>query len=275
MEYKKLLEEQKPIEKVIEEEEQNEKKLILQFIEGVRNNELCKLMELIENGLRINSDDYYNLEITISYALDNKNMDTLKFILNNLMVDKYIDWLIKRKKLDRIKKFIKCDSIFMLNYFANSYPLHNCLACDSTEICQYLIEFGLGNIDINKKNVYGETPLHVACSRSNVKIVKLLCLQGKKIQINAIDERQRNAFHYACKRRHQILEIIEILLKTSINKNLLDKYGNSAFAIACKNNAHEIVRYLLSVQHKFFIKIDYQNQYVVKFKLKYPSVFKN
>ena len=42
-------------------------------------------------------------------------------------------------------------------------------------------------IDINKSDMYGQTPLHFACSRNNTEIIQLLCRNPALTSLNSRD----------------------------------------------------------------------------------------
>ena len=79
--------------------------------------------------------------------------------------------------------------------------LHVAAGAGGTEVIAYLLAKGL---DLNSANKYGETPIHMACSRSkNVQTVQLLVTRGadylrrNAIGESALDLAQRCGFHEA------------------------------------------------------------------------------
>ena len=72
-----------------------------------------------------------------------------------------------------------------------------------------LLESG---VDVNSQTEYGDTPLHVACEKNKIEIVKLL-LQNSNIDVNVEDEYGNTPLYIACEKNY--IEIVKLLLAKS------------------------------------------------------------
>jgi ankyrin repeat protein len=137
----------------------------------------------------------------------------------------------------------------------------------------FLARFQRGecNLDLNKKDGNGKTPLYDACERGHTAIVRLLLAVPKKnndgsshfsffqsahndklpdyeVNINKFSETGNNAFHIACRVGH--VAIVQLLLadpRLEVNK-VSKVVGNraTAFYFACSRGHWEIVQLLLA-----------------------------
>lgn len=67
--------------------------------------------------------------------------------------------------------------------------LHIAATCNYVELAILLIQ---NDIDINKKDVFGRTPLMISCEKGHIKIVEVL-LTKKNIDINIQDKEGNTA----------------------------------------------------------------------------------
>lgn len=74
------------------------------------------------------------------------------------------------------------------------------------------------NVDVNKKNTQGYTPLILAADNNRMDVVKYLIEKGA--DVNYQDIYDRTALHYAAIR--QYIDIVEILIEADTNWNLKD-----------------------------------------------------
>ena len=122
----------------------------------------------------------------------------------------------------------------------NYTPLHVACMLGCDEIVELLCK--QPSIDVNVRNCWGETPLHHACNYGHDKIVTLLCKQPS-IDINVRDDFKQTPVHYACENGH--FEIIELLCKQpSINVNVRDDFEQTPLEIACRNGHDKVVALL-------------------------------
>ena len=77
-----------------------------------------------------------------------------------------------------------------------------------TEIVNYMLKNE--NIDINKANTYGWTPLMIASIRGYIEIIKYILVSGREININAKNNDGKTAIDYAReKNKTEILKLLE------------------------------------------------------------------
>lgn len=105
-------------------------------------------------------------------------------------------------------------------------------------------------IDVNTKNEYENTFLHIACLNNNIEIVKLL-LTHPKIDVNSKNKDGQTPLYVACYDNN--VEIVKLLLThPKIDVNIQDR--DTPLYIACGSNRIEVVKLLLSRPD---IKIDF------------------
>jgi ankyrin repeat protein len=100
------------------------------------------------------------------------------------------------------------------------------------------------NIDINKKDESGMTPLHIAISRGNKDIAQLLLNADADGSIQ--DEEGFTSLHYTLE--YNMLDIAkDIIDKTPKVLHIVDKYGNQPLWTATMNSKvpYEFIIYLL------------------------------
>lgn len=87
---------------------------------------------------------------------------------------------------------------------------------------------GVNLNSVNKKGVFGNYPLHVACVRGDAVEVKALLLGGAKI--NALGELNNTALHDVTGQENLI--IVELLLEFGSQKFLRNDFNQTALDIA-------------------------------------------
>ena len=108
------------------------------------------------------------------------------------------------------------------------------------------VEFVLkycGGIDINTKDLIGQTPLMCASKHGHSEITQLL-LKEDGIEINKADEYGRTALHWASRMGNA--DVVQQLLDaTGIDINKADKNGNTALIQATYDGNADIAQLLL------------------------------
>ena len=108
--------------------------------------------------------------------------------------------------------------------------LHNFVK--NNQINELEKELKKNNINLNIKDKYNRTPLHYACSKGYIEIVKIL-IKDPRIEINVFDKYYYTPFHLACIYNH--LNIVKILINNS--KIEINTYGgfvaDTPFHSAC------------------------------------------
>ena len=109
--------------------------------------------------------------------------------------------------------------------------------CHSLEIVQLV-----SNCNVNSQNVYGDTPLHLACENNKCDIVKHL-IEVRKCDINIPNGKGELGIHIACR---QSQELVKLLYGSNINHQ--DSSGNTPLHIACSSRNYELLNYFLQAQ---------------------------
>lgn len=103
----------------------------------------------------------------------------------------------------------------------------NRVVIESTELSteKILLEY------LNKKNIYGETPLHLAVKNPSRDALHVI-LRNRAIDINAQNNQGETALHLAIRSADK--EIIDLLLKKNADITIKDKNGDDARSLAKK-----------------------------------------
>jgi ankyrin repeat protein len=102
-----------------------------------------------------------------------------------------------------------------------------------------LIRLGL---DVNARNIYGETPLHLAVQFNNGMIADRLLFEGA--DANARNKRKESPLHLAVSRGTE--DIVTMLLNNNAKINITDENGAKPIHYAVKSGKAFIIRNLLN-----------------------------
>lgn len=97
---------------------------------------------------------------------------------------------------------------------------------------------------VNARDNTGKTPLHMACSRGNVSVSKLLI--ESNAEVNQFDANKVTPFMLACTSRQ--IELIKFLLTNDVDINAINSFGSSPLLDACTENNVTLCSILL--KHK-------------------------
>ncbi|VDI29599.1 Hypothetical predicted protein, partial [Mytilus galloprovincialis] len=118
-------------------------------------------------------------------------------------------------------------------------PLHAACENNHTEVVAVLLK---NNAGINNINTHNETPLHIASGKGYVKIVQEL-LKKDSIDINIRNISGNTPLHNACMIAN--IKVVELLLQAKPEVGLANNDNNTALYIACQRNLYPIVSLLL------------------------------
>ena len=128
------------------------------------------------------------------------------------------------------------------NHFGETVLHLVCLA-DAVEIVNFLMQHNY--CDPNIKARSGETPLFIACKRMQTSMVQ--CFSNSTCNFNQTDANRNTPLHVACLRN--TLDLVKLLVRhCSIDAANGD--GDTPLHITCKLNHHDILKYLLEGQHR-------------------------
>ena len=161
---------------------------------------------------------------------------------------------------------------------------------DQVEIVEYLLNHKeVKNIEVNSTDVFGRTPLHIACQFAGKELVTFLLLNADKygidleatdignasllhfgalnlpevlktilrmtqIDLNAKDQHGYTAYHQAA--RFGMTKNCEILLKKGIDPNHKSYLGKTALHLACYENKAKTAKYMFWKSRKYGIELN-------------------
>ena len=126
-------------------------------------------------------------------------------------------------------------------------------ASTSRRAVQLLITYS--HVEVNIGDLYGVTPLHMACARANLAALEVL-IKAPGIELDIADNNQDTPLHEACLAGDP--DVVETLLKKMKEKELPLLLHNdehqTPLHIACKEGLSDIVKLIL--QYGFDLKRD-------------------
>jgi ankyrin repeat protein len=114
--------------------------------------------------------------------------------------------------------------------------------------------FSQFNVEINRMDEFGETPLILACQNKYKDIVDLLLKNGANPNLK--NKNQDTPLNIACASGD--IPIVQLLLDHHADINGQGKYGDSPLICACKSGYDDVVKLLL--QHRSDITISNEDQ---------------
>lgn len=122
---------------------------------------------------------------------------------------------------------------------SEEYPLHRACKKNNVIIVKWLVELGA---DINWRNIRTcRTPLFGACKLGNKSIVEYL-LEHNAV-VNVKDYKNEIPLFGACKNGHE--EIVKLLIEHGVDVNKENNFGETPLFAACENGHEKIVKLLI------------------------------
>ena len=119
-------------------------------------------------------------------------------------------------------------------------PLHYAARNGHIEISHLLLQNGA---EVNVRSMWGRTPLHYAASQGHIDILHLLVENGADLE--AQDDDGMRALHDAA--RYGNLPIIqELISRYHVDINARDNYGRTAMRVASLNDHPPVIAFLQS-----------------------------
>jgi len=132
--------------------------------------------------------------------------------------------------------------------FDNNTPLHYCfLHEDLRELSKAMLNNAYEiEVEVNKKNNFGLTPLFLAIYNKNIEDTYILLLlhYGARIDIPNIEDQY--PLHIACENEN--LGLVQLLIEFGANINVPDKNGSTSLHVSAKKENREIVDILLKAK---------------------------
>lgn len=129
-------------------------------------------------------------------------------------------------------------------FFATGTPLHIAASKNSTDLVELFIKY---HANVNLRNEWGETPLHVAAYYgANESLIDALVMAGASVnKTNGLNSwtAPGSPLHIAAQRGH--LNSIKALLKNGAEINLLNEKDETAVMMAVKNDQIAVLKLLL------------------------------
>ncbi|EAY22300.1 hypothetical protein TVAG_377790 [Trichomonas vaginalis G3] len=168
----------------------------------------------------------------MKYAIISHNIDFITFLMNEYNLGIVLDYCAKYNNIESL-----------LVYFDQTNNVYTCfyisVVFNIPSLCEYFLSNG---ININEKDEFGQTTLHIAAQYNNKETVELLISHG--ININEKDKNGQTALHRAVYYNRK--ETAELLISYGININEKDNREETALHIAVSNNRKEITELLIS-----------------------------
>ncbi|KAK6990454.1 ankyrin repeat and SOCS box protein 13 [Biomphalaria glabrata] len=127
----------------------------------------------------------------------------------------------------------------MLDY-AGWTPLHTAVCFGYTDLVQLYLDRGANPCAITVCALQ-ENTLHIACSKGNVSLIKLLLLHG--VPLESVDSSGETPLHTAV--FYNRIEAIYYLIKSGANVNAIDFLGRSPVDLAAASWSEEAVQMLI------------------------------
>ena len=145
---------------------------------------------------------------------------------------------------------------FVVDYFSWS-PLHFACQSNKTDIVKYLLQ--VRKHDVNCKDNFGSTPMHIVCKEGHIEVAKELGSALYKCDFGSLDQTGNSPLHIACHYGHLNLvnfltlspNSVEVnfltLSPSSVDVNLQNIIGDTPLHIACHNKHIEIIQHLVTI----------------------------
>ncbi|SFS67519.1 ankyrin repeat domain-containing protein [Paenibacillus sp. BC26] len=122
-------------------------------------------------------------------------------------------------------------------------------------------------VDINEKDVNGQTALMVAVMNNYPAVVKYLLENKADVNAYGIHTEDRNPINYAS--ANGLLDVVKVLLEYEPNMKLLNIYGGTPLIPACEQGYYEVAKILLEktdVEVNHINKLGYTALHEVTFR---------
>jgi hypothetical protein len=130
--------------------------------------------------------------------------------------------------------------------------IHTCLYFSYYNVTRSLVE--LFNADINSKNAYGHTPLHIICNQDYPDLFLFSYLiKNDLIDTDAVDKTNVSPIFYTIMAKFHLGMLALVYRKVNIRH--VDGFGNNVFYMALANNNKFAVRFLL--QHYDYFSLNH------------------
>ena len=181
--------------------------------------------KFLPKGKFVNKSDGYFGHDIFYYAVNNDNIEVVKFLFDNgLDVNEIEKGVIGAAAYNENTEMLKLLLSKMKNY--GNYALYDAIEKNNKEITELLLNSGM---DVNKASKYGETPLNYALRSRKWEIAKILLAKGAEVTQNLLDNAARTVN----------ADMFKLLLDKNNNADL-----NKLLNIAAINGNKEVLNLL-------------------------------
>ncbi|EAX92377.1 ankyrin repeat protein, putative [Trichomonas vaginalis G3] len=165
-------------------------------------------------------------------AIISHNIDFVTFLMNEFNIEINLDICLDHKNLESF-----------LVYFDQTNDINKCFVYLPIFGIRSLIEYFLSlGANINEKDKYGNTALHIAAWNNSKETTEVLISHGANV--NEKGQNGKTPLHNASYKNSK--EIAELLISFGANVNEKDEYGNTALHIAADCSSKETAEVLIS-----------------------------
>ena len=165
--------------------------------------------------------------------------------------------IARRAKNQEITKLIKKEGIDILSFpdSDGKIAIHIAVQLKFTEIIVLLVE--KYHVAIDRKDNFGNTPLHLAANNNDLKLCEYLILNGANSTIQ--NQKDGNIVHILSKFPYEkeyfnaVMNIIQLVKQSGLNINQLNKDGYAPLHIAAQLGNTSMI--LLLLDYNAFIEI--------------------
>lgn len=146
-------------------------------------------------------------------------------------------YMVDNNNLEDLKKIVDESNV---NLFINDFEqnlLHMAITHNSSEVFNYLLYC---DIDVNKTDREGKTPLHYSTAYNNFDFTKLL-LDCKKIQKNIKDNHGNNPMWVAVFNSRGYYDVVKLLMKHRVDATSKNNSGRSVLDFAKQIEDEELI----------------------------------
>ena len=245
-------------------------KSIENIYEAATNGNIKRFVYLIENN---NGDiTQYNLRISFNNAIRNAQLDIVKYILSNNLINdidktKSFDLALKSQDKNIIKSILDLGiekgkiSQGLFSVIKNYYSPKN--RSKTSELIDLLMRYGADknvkgldgaiplnkaishddfnafnsflkhSFDVNKKGENGKTPTHhIIRSRSDIKYLEIIIEKGADLTLK--DDEGNNAIHQCYMNKYHCSKMIDVLVKFKQDIEVLNSQGQNILHLCSK-----------------------------------------
>ncbi|EAY22298.1 hypothetical protein TVAG_377770 [Trichomonas vaginalis G3] len=184
--------------------------------------------EIMSECLKYQTPD----EECMKYAIISHNIDFVTFLMNEYHLEIVLDYCAQYNNIESF-----------LVYFDQTNNVYTCfyisVIFNIPSLCEYFLSNG---ININEKDEFGQTTLHIAAQYNSKETAEFLISHGANI--NEKDNFGKTTLHYAV--RSNSKETAEFLILHGANIEEKDISGETALHIAATHNSKETAELLIS-----------------------------